>query len=339
MSKQLEQDEIDRLLGSGFGDADPGQARSAIAEQEKKQQPKLVYTYNFKRPRLFSQDQMRILHQVHETFARDLSVYLSAQLRTIVDIELSALDQVLYNEFVIASAPPSALFVVDAMGTQHQSVFELDPRFVIFTIEKLFGGPGTFLKKPRETSQIEQRIMGKVMTRAFEELEIAWRQVAELKFRESSFESNAEFVQIIPGSEAAIVVTFEVTVQEQRSFINICYPYLLMESTLGRSGTKKWTTMTTIEMSDEEREQYEHSLKALDVDMRAELGQASLNLTDLMNLEEGDVILLNQRKDMPINIYVGDQPKFQAAPGRAGNYRALRVMRVLNTDTPQKEDE
>ena len=338
MAKQLEQDEIDKLLG-GFGGGADTRQQVDVSKEEKRTPEKLVYTYNFKRPRLFSQDQMRVLHQVHETFARDLSVYLSAQLRTIVDIELSALDQVLYNEFVIASAPPSALFIVDAMGTQHQSVFELDPRFVIFTIEKLFGGPGSFLKKPRETSQIEQRIMGKVMTRAFEELELAWRQVAELKFRESSFESNAEFVQIIPGSEAAIVVTFEVTVQEQRSFINICYPYLLLESTLGRSGAKSWTAMTTIEMTEEEKHQFEGSVQTVEVELKAELGGTKLNLTDLMNLEEGDVILLNQRKDMPINIRVGDQPKFHAAPGKSGNSRALRVLKVLNTDTSQNEDE
>ena len=165
---------------------------------------------------------MRVLNQVHEAFARDLSVYLSAQLRTIVDITLTALDQVLYSEFVISSAPPSALFVVDVEDTRHQAVIELDPRFVIFTVEKLFGGSGEFMKRPRETSQIEQRIMAKVMTRAYEELESAWAQVTEMKFQESSIESNAEFVQIIPGSEPAIVATFEVTVYDQRSFINIC---------------------------------------------------------------------------------------------------------------------
>ena len=58
-----------------------------------------------------------------------------------------------------------------------------------------------------------------------------------------------------------------------------------------------------------------------------------------MNVEEGDVILLNQRKDMPINILVGNQPKFQAAPGKSGNFRALRIVNILNTDTSNKEDE
>ena len=339
MAKQLDQREIDALLDSRLEAGATPDAPSMPGSPETLQNDKPVYTYNFKRPRLFSQDQMRVLNQVHEAFARDLSVYLSAQLRMIVDITLTALDQVLYSEFVISSAPPSALFVVDVANTRHQAVFELDPRFVIFTIEKLFGGPGVFLRRPRETSQIEQRIMGKVMGRAFEELENAWTQVADLKFHEASFESNAEFVQIIPGSEPSIVATFEVTVYEQRSFLNICYPYLLIEGALGRTGMKQWMSTATTEVSPEVRKDYESNIRTMDVEMRAELGNTRLLLSDLMNLENGDVILLNQRRDEPIQVYVGDEPKFKAAPGKSGNRRALRIIQVLNTDTPGKEDE
>lgn len=339
MAKQLNQQEIDALIGAGEESQTSRLTNDPLQKYAQANQEKLVYTYNFKRPRLFSQDQMRVLNQVHEAFARDLSVYLSAQLRTIVDITLTALDQVLYSEFVISSAPPSALFVVDVVGTRHQAVLELDPRFVIFTVEKLFGGSGEFMKRARETSQIEQRIMAKVMSRAYEELESAWSQVTEMRFEESSFESNAEFVQIIPGSEPAIVATFEVTVYDQRSFINICYPYLLMEGALDKTGMSQLMATATTETTPEEQEEYEGNLRNMNVEMRAELGNTRLLLSDLMRLEEGDVILLNQRKDEPLKIFVGDETKFLAAPGKAGNRRALRIMNILNTDTPIKEDE
>ncbi len=339
MAKQLNQQEIDALIGAGDDNQTTRLANDPLQKFAQANQEKLVYTYNFKRPRLFSQDQMRVLNQVHEAFSRDLSVYLSAQLRTIVDITLTALDQVLYSEFVISSAPPSALFVADIVGTRHQAVLELDPRFVIFTVEKLFGGSGEFMKRARETSQIEQRIMGKVMSRAYEELESAWSQVTDMKFHESSFESNAEFVQIIPGSEPAIVATFEVTVYDQRSFINICYPYLLMEDALDRTGMTTLMATATSDTTPAQRDAYEGTIRTMDVEMRAELGHTNLLLSDLMRLEAGDVILLNQRKDEPIKVYIGDEVKFKAAPGKAGNRRALRVMNVLNTDIPIKEDE
>lgn len=340
MAKPLSQEEIDILLDvrsqlSEDDDYDLAQLESMVAADAERR----INPYNFKRPRLFAQDQMRVLNHVHEAFARDLSVYLSAQLRTIVDINLTAIDQVLYSEYVMSSAPPSALYVVEVQDMTQKMVFELDPRLVIFTIEKLFGGPGVFLRKPREVSQIERRIMSKVMGRAFRELEKAWRQVHTFSLEEVAFESNAEFVQIIPGVEPALVCTFEVVIYEQRSFINICYPYRLLERLLGRTGMKQWISSALTPVSPLVRERYEDTVRTVGVHLRAELGHTQLAVSDLMNLEEGDVIPLLRRTNEPVQIFVGDQEKFTAVPGKSGKYRALRILEVLETQPFTDDDE
>ncbi len=329
MAKQLSQEEIDALLQ--VSSDTPGAEKYDQKTLESLIQADIedrVNPYNFKRPRLFAQDQMRVLHHIHEAFARDFSVYLSAQLRTIVDISLTAVDQVLYSEYVMSSAPPAALYVVAVPEMNHKILFELDPRLVIFTIEKLFGGLGEFLLKPREISQIEQRIMGKVMTRAYRELEKAWEQVFAIHLIEDAFESNAEFVQIIPGVEPALVATFEVTVYEQHSYLNICYPYLLLERMLGRAGMKQWISSATSKVPAGVRERYEERLRGITVEMRAELGRSRLPISELMLLQEGDVIPLERRVDEPILVFVGKHEKFTAVAGKAGKYRALRVLEV-----------
>ncbi len=229
----------------------------------------------------------------------------------------------------MSSAPPAALYVVAVPEMNHKILFELDPRLVIFTIEKLFGGLGEFLLKPREISQIEQRIMGKVMTRAYRELEKAWEQVFTIHLIEDAFESNAEFVQIIPGVEPALVATFEVTVYEQHSYLNICYPYLLLERMLGRAGMKQWISSATSEVPAVVRERYEERLRGITVEMRAELGRSRLPISELMLLQEGDVIPLERRVDEPILVFVGKHEKFTAVAGKAGKYRALRVLEVI----------
>ena len=340
MSKPLSQEEIDVLLEvrSQMNEADSYDFDALESIMSVKPE-KRINPYNFKRPRLFSQDQMRLVGHVHEAFARDLSVYLSAQLRTIVDITLTAVDQVLYSEFVMSSAPPSALYVADAVGMGHKIVVELDPRLVIFTTEKLFGGPGEFLKQPREVSLIEQRIMGKVMERAFYELEKAWKQVHTVDFEEDTFESNAEFVQIISGVEPAIVGTFEVTVYDQHSFINICYPYILLERILGRSGLNQWISSATTDVSPAVREYFESNLRTTSVDMHAELGRTKLPVTDLMRLEVGDVIPLQRRIDEPICVLVGGTEKFKAVPGRSGKRRSIRITDVIESQYLPDEDE
>ncbi len=336
MAKPLSQQEIDALLsvqgGSGEVSADSFDLATLNDPNDENER---IQPYNFKRPRLFSQEQMRVLTHVHESFARDLSVYLSAQLRTIVEISLTAVDQVLYSEYVMSSAAPSALYVVEAEDLNHNVVFELDPSLVIYTVEKLFGGPGVFLEKTREVSQIEQRIMSKVMERAYTELEESWSQVNELSLREVAFESNAEFVQIIPGVEPALVCTFKVWIYEQESFLNICYPYILLEKMLGRAGLRQYITNATSPASPEERATFEEGLQDVAIELRAELGRTRLPLTELLNLEEGDVIPLNRNTDEPMRVFAGDVEKFKASVGKAGKYRALRILEI-DKSSPQQ---
>jgi flagellar motor switch protein FliM len=341
MAKPLSQEEIDILLQvrSQMNTSAESYDLEALESMMTADVEKRINPYNFKRPRLFSQDQMRVLGHVHEAFARDVSVFLSAQLRTIVDISLTAIDQVLYSEYVMSSAPPSAIYVAEAQELGHKLIFELDPRLVIFTIEKLFGGPGEFLKKPREVSQIEQRIMSKVMARAFHELEKAWRQVFEFRITEEAFESNAEFVQILPGVEPAMVCTFEVAVYDQTSFINICYPYVLLERMLGRSAMTQWISSATTEVSPVVRERYQDTLRAMDVEIRAELGRTRLAVSEIVQLEEGDVIPLNRRINEALRVFVGSKYTFSAMAGKSGKRHALRVLEMIASPVINEEDE
>lgn len=334
MSKLLSQDEIDALLDirqeieAGSQDS----TFDAIEEIATKQEER-ISSYNFKRPKLFAQDQIRVLNHIHETFARDLSGYLSAQLRTIVDISLFAVDQVLYSEYVLSSAPPSALYIIKTDYHDQEFVFEFDPRLAIFVVEKLFGGSGVFLDQPRELSLIEQRIMDKILVRAFRELEKAWEPVHEVALEKSGFESNAEFVQILPAVEPAIVVTLEILVYENRSLINICYPYILLERLLTRTGMKRWMSSMTSEVDPEVRQEFEETLRAVDVEMHAELGRTSISLQDLDDLEEGDIIPLQHGIDEPVDLFVEGSLRYRAAVGKKKKNRALKIVDEVNPPT------
>ena len=284
-----------------------------------------VEPYNFKRPRLFSQEKMRRLKRVHETFARDLAVYLSAQLRTVIDIKVEAIDQDLYSEFVMASVKPSALYIVDSDRDDKQFVIELDPRLVKLTVERLCGGSGKFPEKRAAITPIEERIMRKVMQRPTEELSGAWENGAN--FSVSSFESNAEFVQVLPGNDPAMVVTLQANVGASTSRIRICYSYLLLERLLTEAG------MHGKDLHEElpppgQRGPQELSLKDTRLELRAELGRTLLRGKDVINLEKGDLIPLRQRIDIPLQGFIEKKLCFEANPGRSGNIQSLKITEV-----------
>lgn len=76
----LSQSEIDALLSA------ISTGEMSADEMKKEEETKKVKVYDFKRALRFSKDQIRSLTRIHENFARLLTTFFSAQLRTYVQI-------------------------------------------------------------------------------------------------------------------------------------------------------------------------------------------------------------------------------------------------------------
>ena len=86
MAKVLSQDEIDALLSNVSGES-----------QESAKPEEKISLYDFKHPNLVSKEQMRLLETIHEGLCRNFGVYLSAQLRLFCEMNLIAIDQIMYS--------------------------------------------------------------------------------------------------------------------------------------------------------------------------------------------------------------------------------------------------
>ena len=59
------------------------------------------------------------------------------------------------------------------------------------------------------------------------------------------------------------------------------------------------------------------------------LGSANLHVSDLLNLQPGDVVVLDQRVNEPLDAEVSDTPIFRGWPGRVGTKQAFQVSDVI----------
>jgi flagellar motor switch protein FliM len=109
----------------------------------------------------------------------------------------------------------------------------------------------------------------------------------------------------------------------------------MLEQMLGRSGMEQWISSSTTAVEPEVRDEYEEALRETQVDLSAELGRTVLSVTELAQLQEGDVIPLDRKTDDPIKVFVNDKPKFEAVPGRSGRRRALRI---TSAESPENVD-
>ncbi len=320
MAKILSQDEIDSLLSNVSGDADG----SAEAESKEK-----IALYDFKHPNLVSKEQMRLLETIHEGICRNFGVFLSAQLRMIVEMNLLAVDQIMYSEFVMSIAPPSAIYVGNIDEPYSQFVLEVNPQLAVFIVEKLFGGRGNFISDVRPISIIEQKIMKRVIDRMTDEMSKNWGNVSEFNCQVNRYESNPEFVQIVPSSEPVIVVSMEIKIKGKSSLMNICYPYMWISNIVSAPEVQEKILFGAKESTKEEKDTINRNIQHTNVTMRAILGNSIITVKDFIDLKEGDVIQLKSRTDSLLPVYVQKQRLFDAVVGIRKKRYAIRLTSMI----------
>ena len=102
----LSQDEVDALL-TAVGDGDIPVEES----EEEETTGKIVSRYDFRRPDIVSKDQMRTLQMLHKAFCRYLTTTLSTYLRTVIEVNLVAVDQLTYGEFNMSLSNPTYISI------------------------------------------------------------------------------------------------------------------------------------------------------------------------------------------------------------------------------------
>ena len=325
MSKVLSQEEIDALLTSvGTGDM----AVSTTVEMPHKK----VTVYDFRRPNLISKEQMRLLENIHESLARKFGVFLSAQLRMIVDMHLIAIDQIMYSEFVMSITSPGAIYIGSIDDPYSQIILEINPQLAIMIVERLFGGKGDFITDNRPVSIIERKIMRRVVNRIAEEISRNWASIKEFKCSFPRFESNPEFVQIASTSEPVVVVSIEINIRGRTSIMNICYPYMWISDIISNPEIQEKILFGTRELSKEERHLVESNIELIPVNLRVVLGKSFISVNDFINLERGDVVRLTTKTDTKIPVYVNNRQLFNAILGRKGKNYAVKIVSTVKGD-------
>lgn len=322
MSNLLSQEEVDALL-AGVGLSSKGEESS-----EKLSKPP-AYVYDFKHPNRLTKDQLRSLRTIHESFAKAISTYLTATLRFIVDIRLSSIDQVTFREFTMAMSDIDCIWMFELLDNDGRGIIELSPSLVFIIIDKLFGGAGIPHGNMRPVTVIEQNVVKRIVERILQLWDEAWQKVYPLKTRVLSFETNPQLAQIAPLSETVVVFFLEVALMDEIYPVNICLPFFIMEPMIMSISDQGWMIRTTHKKNEKHKKIIGQVVKSSEISVAVELGRTDVTLQELLGLDAGDVIVLEQKTDQALSVKVGNQVRFLAKPGIVGKKKAVQISRVL----------
>ncbi len=325
MADVLSQSEIDALLkqlSSGELDVD-----DVVDEPTVK-----IKDYDFSRPAKFSKEHLRTLEIIFENFGRLVSSNLPAYLRKNVQIDVMNSEAVTYSEFSNALSNPVLLGIVNFEPLNGNILIELASNLGFAIVDRMLGGLGEPLDKPREFSDIELAVLERIFTVLVDLLREPWENVVEIHPRLERIETNSQFAQIISPSEMIAIITINMTIGDVEGLMNVCLPFMTLEDIMDKLNTKYWFSIMQDTDSDNYTEFIETAINKAQIPIRALLGRSTISVMDFINLQVGDIIRLDSHMDDELDVYVGNIVKFKALPGSGADNYAVKVTEIIREE-------
>ncbi len=323
MSNVLDQSEVDALLAA----VDEGEVTPAALERVASGEGSApVNLYDWKRPERVSKDQMRSLENLHEVFARNMAASLSAYLRTIVDVKLASVEQLTYSEFIMSLPNPTCFNLVSAKPLEGEVVLEINPSIVFPIIDRLLGGGKETSAPPdRALTDIELRIVYKIITQTLEQLKNIWARIKQIEFTLEETESNPQLRQIVPPNEVVVLVSFEITMGEASGSMNLCLPFMVVEPIMPAFAIQNLFTVSRGHHLESNVASIREGLADSQLECIAYLAETSITARELMALKVGDLVQTLKPADASLMLSVRGRPKFRGMPVLYRGKRALRI--------------
>lgn len=316
----LSQSEIDALLSAlstGEMNAD---------DIKKDEETKKVKVYDFKRALRFSKDQIRSLTRIHENFARLLTTFFSAQLRTYVQITVVSVDQIPFEEFIRSIPNMTLINVFEVPPLDGNILMEINPNIAYSMLDRLMGGTGASQSNVDNLTEIETKIMTNLFERSFDNLREAWENIIEIDPILVELEVNPQFLQMISPNETVIVISLNTIIGDTSGMINVCIPHVVLEPIVPNLSVRYWMQTNKKEMSPEQTKMLEARVKQAQLPITVELGLTDISIEDFLFMQIGDVIQLEQKISDPLFLKVGTIPKFTVQPGKLNKKLAVQII-------------
>ncbi len=289
--------------------------------------------YDFRRPTKLSRDHVRVLQMSFETFGRRLGTLLTSSLRVLSQVNLLAIDQQNYEEYISGLSSPTVLAPFTAKPLAGTSVLEFSLGSALACVDHMLGGSGG-PQPARTLTDIESVLIIDLVEQILAALQYSLEPIVAIEPVVGELEFNPPFLQAAGTTEAMIVASFETRIGAEIGVATLCIPFAAIFTRLQSRGSQRAMSASEQQIALQSAQRVRESIGQVPVDVSVEFDPVRLSPARIADLAPGDVITLNHRVMAPLSVRCGDMVFTKAVPGREGNRLAgLVVDRLLGSAT------
>ncbi|MDD2189648.1 MAG: FliM/FliN family flagellar motor switch protein [Eubacteriales bacterium] len=337
MSEILSQSQIDSLLSSLAS----GNQEIEPVEKEK---GKKIKNYDFRSPKLFTREQLKLLYSIYENYARILSSYITGILQTYSLVEIIEVEEQQYYEFNNALPDSVLIGLVDLAIKENNDeenliLVDLSKDIGYCCIDKLLGGSGKPLEADREFTEIELGILDHMMKGIVNLMKNIWIDYLEVKPRLLKLETNSRILQGIGADDNVVIIVMNIMVNETHGKMNICIPAITLDAIFKmKDALSKKKERRGDQLSDAQRRtDILKQISQSDLEVKGILGSIEVLSKDLIGLEVGDIIKLNKPENSLVELAVGETVWFRGEMGSYNKKRAIAIRESVKRGSDLKK--
>ncbi len=329
MSEILSQSQIDSLLSS----LTSGNKETELPEQGA---GKKIKDYDFRSPKLFTREQLKLLYSIYENYARILSSYITGVLQTYTLVEIIEVEEQQYYEFNNALPDSVLMGVLDFAVKEDNNdedlvLLDFSKDIGYCCIDRLLGGSGKPLEADREYTEIELGILEHMMKGMVNLMKNVWLDYLEVAPRLLKLETNARILQGISADENVVIVVMSVMVNDTQGKMNICIPAVTLDTMfkLKNAQSKRKERRGDLLTDAQRRADIMREISESDLEITGILGTIDVLSRDLIDLEVGDIIKLNKNEKSMVDLAVGETVWFRGEMGAYNKKRAIAIRQSI----------
>ncbi|MBR0597540.1 flagellar motor switch protein FliM [Sinanaerobacter chloroacetimidivorans] len=330
MTEILSQSQIDSLLSS---------LTSGMKEMEEPEQGaagKKVKDYDFRSPKLFTREQLKLLFSIYENYARILSSHITGILQTYTLVEILEVEEQHYYEFNNA-LPDSVLIgvidfaVKDGDDEEDMVIMDISKDVGFCSIDRLLGGSGKPLELDREYTEIELGILEYLIKGMVNLMKNVWFDYLEIQPRLMKLETNSRILQGISADENVVIVVMNILVNDTQGKINICIPAVTLDRLFKKKDAQSKRNARKGDQLTEAQRRADimNQINKTDLEIIGVLGTIEVLSQELIDLEVGDIIKLNKPQDALVDLAVGTTTWYRGEMGSFNKKRAIAIKESL----------
>ncbi|MBM7836529.1 FliM/FliN family flagellar motor switch protein [Clostridium sardiniense] len=290
-----------------------------------------VRLYDFKKSEKFSIENIRHLIMMSEEFCKTSNLQISYETKKEgFKLELETSNQVSYDDFLERTHKDDIIIEYNIDSNVQNLTLFIDKSVVLSLVDLLLGGSGKVKDINREPTKIDLELTRYLIQGLLQRIYLPYKyDSVEI----TGIYTNTAQYQRLTGKD----IVFESIIGVKINNCNIgrmrfCMPYKSMEPVINNLVNIKVNSEEEEKLNDIFSNEIFEYVKNVDMDIQANLGTIEISINDLLNIQEGDVILLNQQIHDDIIVKVGGADIYKAKPGTLGIKKGVQITDIISRE-------